>query len=531
MSTTIIDFWKDHREYWITHPSKHSEVDRVICDTFWTYMWTSENLIGQIIYLDQFSRHFARAGLLTEAEVFTRRRIIVDIIKHHLDSLKGMDEIEIVFALMPFKHLNKYEFIFEYLHGEWLQAQRLEGRLEAQRVEAQRLEDASKNICDFPDLQRFYIDTYKKAFTLEIVRADIISTHTLTSYDNSLICDYYPDTYTSDNWVNSAMNLSSPTIQKLIGLLPLNTGKVTVSLSGGVDSMVMLLLLKRSGVNVSAVHIVYGNRLEAEHEYHFLVNFCYKLGVPLFVYRIKWLRRGCVDREFYEDMTRDLRFYAYRAVGALINVVEEPRILMGHIREDVVENIWTNIANCRHLTNLKKMAGEEIQEGVRIMRPLLNAGKEDIYEVSRLLSIPYLSNTTPSWSNRGKFREHFHGAVIKQFGDGADDKIIEFAEAVERQGKLLDLLLYEPIYNSFKDNCIDITTGMKDVLDANSWLKVFEYVCHMKLSRARPSIKSVRHFCTRLYSDWSGELKLDMCDDLKIRIRDVGDRYMMEFIK
>ena len=524
MSSNIIDFWKDHREYWITHPSKHSEVDKVICDTFWTYMWTSENLIGQIIYLDQFSRHFARAGLLTEAEVFTRRRIIVDIIKHHLDSLKGMDEIEIVFALMPFKHLNKYEFIFEYLHGEWL--------LSAAPLSAAPLSAAplSRSICDFPDLQRFYIDTYKKAFTPEIVRFGIISTHTLTPYDSSLICDYYPDTYTSDSWFDSAMNLSSATIQKLIGLLPSNTGKVTVSLSGGVDSMVMLLLLKRSGVNVSAVHIVYGNRLESEHEYNFLVNFCYKLGVPLFVYRIKWLRRGGVDREFYEDMTRDLRFYAYRAVGALINVVEEPRILMGHIREDVVENIWTNIANCRHLTNLKKMGAEEIQEGVRIMRPLLNASKEDIYEVSQLLSIPYLSNTTPSWSNRGKFREHFHGAVIKQFGNGVDDKIIEFAEAVERQSKLLDLLLYEPIYNSFKDNCVDITTGLKSRIDANLWLKVFEYVCHMKLGVGRPSIKCMRHFCTRLYSDWNNELKLDMCDDLKIKIRVVGDRYMMEFI-
>ena len=294
--------------------------------------------------------------------------------------------------------------------------------------------------------------------------------------------------------------------------------------------MVMLLLLKRSGVNVSAVHIVYGNRLESEHEYNFLVNFCYKLGVPLFVYRIKWLRRDGVDREFYEDMTRDLRFYAYRAVGALINVVEEPRILMGHIREDVVENIWTNIANCRHLTNLKKMGAEEIQEGVRIMRPLLNASKEDIYEVSQLLSIPYLSNTTQSWSNRGKFREHFHGAVIKQFGNGVDDKIIEFAEAVESQSKLLDLLLYEPIYNSFKDNCVDITTGLKSRIDANLWLKVFEYVCHMKLGVGRPSIKCMRHFCTRLYSDWNNELKLDMCDDLKIKIRVVGDRYMMEFI-
>jgi tRNA(Ile)-lysidine synthetase-like protein len=505
MSAHIIDFWKRHRDYWITPPSKQQEVDKVICDKFWTYVWTSENLIGQIIYLDQFSRHFARAKLLTEAEVSKRRRIIIDIIKHHLDSLKVMDEIEIVFALMPFKHLKQYDFIFDYLHEEWLQSAMIQGR----------------HICDFPDLQRFYIDTYKKAFTFETVKADIISNYTLSSYDAALICEYYPDEYSSEDWFKT-LNLDNPIVKKLIGFLPLNR-KVTVSLSGGVDSMVMLLLLKKSRADVSAIHIVYGNRLESEQEYNFLANFCYKLGVPLFVYRIKWLRRGEIDRVFYEDMTRDLRFYAYRAIG-------ETTILMGHIRDDIVENIWTNIAHCHHLGNLKKMEAEEVQHGVRIMRPLLTVKKEDIYEVSRQLAIPYLKNTTPSWSNRGKFREHFHGAVVTQFGENIDNKIIEFAEAVESQNKLLNMLLYDPIYNSFKDNCVDITTGIKARLDASSWLKVFEHICHMKLGVARPSIKCMRHFCTRLYSCWNKELNLDMGGDLKIKIRCGGDKYMMEFI-
>ena len=507
MSTYIIDFWKNNRSYWITPPLKHQEVDKLICDRFWTYVWTDENLIGQIIYLDQFSRHFARAKLLTETEVSKRRNIIVDIIKHHLDVLKNMDEVEIVFALMPFKHLKQYDFIFDYLHGEWLQEERYQG----------------KNICDFPDLQRFYIDTYKKAFTLETVKANIISSHTLSSYDASLICEYYPDEYLSDIWFEQTLNLDNPSVNKLSQLLLLHRRTLTVSLSGGVDSMVMLLLLKKSGADVNAVHIVYGNRQESEHEYRFLANFCYKLGVPLFVYRIKWLRRGEIDRVFYEDMTRDLRFYTYRAIG-------DSSILLGHIRDDIIENIWTNIAHCHHLDNLKKMETQEIQHGVRLMRPLLEANKDDIYEVSKRLAIPYLKNTTPSWSNRGKFREHFHGEVIKQFGENIDNKIIEFAEAIESQHKLLDIVLYKPIYNSFKDNCVDITIGVKARLDASNWLKIFEHICHMKLGKARPSIKCMRHFCTRLYNNWGKELNLDMGGDLKIKIRLGGDRYMMEFI-
>ena len=521
----IIDFWKCHRDYWITPPSKYQEVDKVICDKFWTYIWTDENLIGQIIYLDQFSRHFVRNGLLTEAEASKRRHIIVDIIKHHLDVLKSMDDIEIIFALMPFKHLKQYDFIFEYLHEEWLQEERYQG----------------KHICDFPNLHRFYMDTYKKAFTFEAVKADIIFSHTLSTYNAALICEYYPDEYLSYCWFQQTLNLDNHSVNKLIKRILPHSKTFTVSLSGGVDSMVMLLLLKKSGADVNAVHIVYGNRQESDHEYRFLANFCYKLGIPLFVYRIKWLRRSGIDRVFYEDMTRDLRFYTYKTMG-------DTSILLGHIRDDVVENIWTNIAHCHHVGNLKKMADQEVQHGVRLMRPLLQANKDDIYEVSKRLTIPYLKNTTPSWSNRGKFREHFHGAVIKQFGNGAvikqfgngavikqfgngvDNKIIEFAEAVESQNKLLDLLLYQPIYNSFKDNCVDITIGVKARLDASNWLKIFEYICHMKLSKAMPSIKCIRHFCTRLYSDLGKELNLDMRGDLKIKIRVIEDKYLMEFI-
>jgi tRNA(Ile)-lysidine synthase TilS/MesJ len=250
------------------------------------------------------------------------------------------------------------------------------------------------------------------------------------------------------------------------------------------------------GVSVYAVHIIYGNRAQSEDEYRFLAKFCRRLGVPLCAYRIKWLRRGEVDRQFYEDMTRDLRFMTYRAVGQMLGV--EPRVLLGHIKDDVVENIWTNIAHCHHLGNLKKMEAEEVQHGVRIQRPFLAIEKTDIYAVSAQWAIPFLKNTTPSWSNRGKFREHFHAATVEQFGPGVDEKLIEFAETMRAQSVLLNKLLYDPIYESFADNTVDITTAVKARLDAGGWLTIFEHVCHTRLGVARPSIKCVRDFCERL---------------------------------
>lgn len=503
MSTTIIDFWSAFRAYWITPSYKHKEVDEIIRDKFWIYDWSRENLIGQIIYLDQFSRHFARLGLLDELQVRSYRISACALIMIRIQELSKFNEVEIVFALMPFKHLERFDFIFNYIHETWLQVN-------------------NKKLMDCPDLMRFYMDTYKKANTLDIVSSKIITTHSSSNlYDSDVICDYYPDKYLECTWdlFNEAENC-----KELTGMLDFKQEKVIVSLSGGVDSMVMLSLLKHGGADVEAVHIVYGNRAESEMEYAFLAEFCGRLGVKLSVYKIEWLRRGDVEREFYEDMTRDLRFMVYKTYGPGV------RILLGHIKDDIVENIWTNIAHCHHLGNLKKMEFEEVQEGVRICRPFLMAEKADIYRASELLGIPYLKNTTPSWSNRGKFRETFHGATITQFGSSVDDKIIEFAEAVQKQNDLLEMLLYQPIYDSYMDGIIDVTNAIRASLDANSWMRIFEWVCHIKLGCARPGIKAVRDFCGRLMRGFSDKLNVEMGKGLRIVVSSAGGEYTMRFI-
>ena len=103
-----------------------------------------------------------------------QRQMIVEVIKAYKNTLHTFDEVEIIFALMPFKHLKQYDFIFDYLHNTWL--------------------SDGKKIIDYPDLQKFYIDTYKKAFTLDIVKANLITdTRSSEPYDASLICDYYPE--------------------------------------------------------------------------------------------------------------------------------------------------------------------------------------------------------------------------------------------------------------------------------------------------------------------------------------------------
>jgi len=470
--SSIIKFWKENPQMWITHPSKYDEVDKIICSKFWEFEWWYENTIGQIVYLDQFSRHFNRQGLITNEDVFINRILATHKVSAVIYELVEMDEVEIVFALMPFKHLGDYEFIFNYLHNVWIPTNKHKNKT-------------------YKVLSRFYKDTYKKAFTQELIKSEIVYEHKLEPFDEMQICEYYPNN--SPDW--SKISKYDEILNKLDYKEP-----ILVSLSGGVDSMVLLSLLKYKGIDVRAVHIIYGNRSESEQEYNFLVEFCMKLGVRLAVYRIKWLCRDTIERQFYEDMTREIRFAVYRAVMDKECNKSIPIVVLGHIRNDIVENIWTNIAHCQHLGNLKKMELMELQNGVRIMRPFISIDKCIIYNIANDLAIPYLRNTTPSWSNRGKFREKFHNATVAQFGETIDNKIIEFAEYIRLQNTHLQILLYEPIYRSFTNNTIDITPAVKINLDVTGWIHIFDEVCHRKLGIHKPSIHSVKNFCKRLQS-------------------------------
>lgn len=469
MSTRIIDFWKTHKQFWlpITPEEKHI-ADTRITEQFLSYDYSSENLYGQVIYLDQFSRHFQRK--LGEWPVDKAREEAAAIVHANLTILETADEIELVFALMVFKHRQEYDAIFSFLHTRWLY---------------------DKKLTDFPHLNKFYIDTYKKAYTFAAVKTHICSDHIPGYYNVSEICEYHPLSYHSPDWLLREYPLDS--IQHLFTFRK----PVMISLSGGVDSMVMLALLVRLRIPTIAVHIIYGNREQSQQEYAFIANYTMKLNVPLYTYKIQWLRRAQVERTFYESVTRDLRFMTYKAVAELNDI--DPIVCLGHIQDDVVENIWTNFAKGQHLNNMKKMTREELQMGVTICRPFLTVEKSTIYAISKQLAIPYLKNTTPSWSNRGKFREHFYAASHAQFGSDVDKKLIEVANMFEKQAQLIDRLLYKPILDSYMNGTLDITPAIRAEMDEAGWVYIYDQVCHTRLGKKKPSIHAIRQFMERLH--------------------------------
>jgi tRNA(Ile)-lysidine synthase TilS/MesJ len=287
---------------------------------------------------------------------------------------------------------------------------------------------------------------------------------------------------------------------------------MTISLSGGVDSMLMATLLKRKGADVVAAHIVYGNRDESAAECNFVTIYCQMRQIPLYIYTVEWLRRDTCDRAFYEDMTRQLRFSVYKALGR--------PVYLGHIQEDAVENVWTNFAKGTHLDNMVKFRPLVTEDGVNICRPWLAVPKSLVYKTADTLGVPHLKNTTPAWSNRGKFRTQFYAATHAQYGIHVDEKVLDVAERIRNQSELLDRVLFQPIRTSWNPDKrrINVTQAIQCGLDGEGWQRILTDVAHTHGRIGKPSLAACVDFAKRIGRGIENGQRISLRKDFVVRI-------------
>ena len=185
--------------------------------------------------------------------------------------------------------------------------------------------------------------------------------------------------------------------------------RIGISLSGGVDSMISSWILKQLHNNVVAIHINYNNRQSSSKEAEFVKMWCDTIDLDCIIKHITNLNRikhdnnvKCykddleISRREYEDKTKQIRFDAYIDAKCIV--------VLGHNKDDLLENVITNICSKKK----EKMAGmydDMIIDNVRIIRPMLNITKEEIYEYAKKTNVPYLEDSTPEWSRRGILRD------------------------------------------------------------------------------------------------------------------------------
>ena len=268
--------------------------------------------------------------------------------------------------------------------------------------------------------------------------------------------------------------------------------KIVVSLSGGVDSMVLISILKFIGYDPVACHINYNNREETSMEQDFLEYWCNTNSIKLYIKTIVNLKRKNSKRSDYEYESKKIRFDFYKEVMKNEGL---DCILLAHHKDDIIENIFANVCRGRYILDLAVIKEQSTINDVSIMRPLIELYKSSIYEFASSYEVPYFKDTTPEWSVRGKFRNKIYPLLEDTFSYNIKSNLL----GLSKQSYEWNELVMEQIIQPFLESIVhEETKCIFNVEKYNAHPLCFWNIVFMKVfyyyNKNCPSRKSIQVF-------------------------------------
>ncbi len=163
--------------------------------------------------------------------------------------------------------------------------------------------------------------------------------------------------------------------------------KIGVAVSGGVDSMVMLNLLKETGAKIVAINIEHGIRGDvSKRDSKFVRNYCKRHEIECLAYNVKSPEYATEKGISVELAARTLR---YEIFDALLNDGIVDVIALAHHLNDQVETVLMRMFRG---TGIKGLRGIVDRKGY--IHPMLNFTKAEIREYAAAHRIPYKEDAT-----------------------------------------------------------------------------------------------------------------------------------------
>jgi tRNA(Ile)-lysidine synthetase-like protein len=447
----IYNFWETNTQLWF---NSKPEDDKYIYDNFNHYLllkydinnlnkkeWTS-----YCILYDQLLRHINRHNKYNNNCIYSDINNIHDYYINYNKFKNELTDFEFMFQLMPIRHTHNMKHIKFVLNETW-----------------DRLEKNPNN----NNIKKYLVATYERY----IKCTPNMDKENLTLYEpyKSINPFSYFEildkkcSYQNERFMPKLLS-DCPLIINMKNFLikhNLNKKIITISISGGVDSMVCSYLLYCIGQPFIAVHIDYYNRDECLKEESLLIWWCNIINIPLYIRRIDEINRPkCMKyelRDLYESYTKNIRFNSY----ITSNELNEIYIMLGHNKDDTLENVFTNIASNSHYDNLLGMEpiSKQIHNNkeITIIRPLLTIYKSEIYEFALNHHIPFLVDSTPKWSQRGKIRDIVRPA-LEEWNPLILNGLMVLSDKMSQMTQLLNQLVdIDKKYNSIHDVPINET--------------------------------------------------------------------------
>ena len=211
-----------------------------------------------------------------------------------------------------------------------------------------------------------------------------------------------------------------------------------VALSGGSDSVALLLLLREAGYQVHAAHCNFHLRgEESDRDEHFCVELCRQLGVDLHRAHFDTSEYAALHKVSIEMAARELR---YRWFDQLCEDIGAAGVCVAHHRDDLVETVLLNLVRG---TGLRGLTGIQPRNG-RVLRPLLCVSRAEIEAYLTERGQAYVTDSTNLEADvlRNKVRLQVL-PLLRELNPAVSENICRMAENVKEAQTVLDAVVNE----------------------------------------------------------------------------------------
>ena len=224
-----------------------------------------------------------------------------------------------------------------------------------------------------------------------------------------------------------------------------------VALSGGADSVCLLLVLLQLGYRVEAVHCNFKLRgEESNRDELFVEDLCHRLHVPLHKAHFDTQAYAQLHHVSIEMAARQLRYNYFEQLRADLGA---QAVCVAHHQDDSVETILMNLVRG---TGLRGLTGIKPRQG-HVVRPLLCVSRHDIISWLESRGQTYVTDSSNLVPNvvRNKLRLLVM-PQLQAISLSAQDNILATARRLAEAQKVLDAAVRQQLAALVEADGIDI---------------------------------------------------------------------------
>lgn len=213
-------------------------------------------------------------------------------------------------------------------------------------------------------------------------------------------------------------------------------GRYIVGLSGGADSVALLLILKELGYYVEAAHCNFHLRgKESQRDEEYCINLCKEQDIKLHLIHFQTAEYAELHKVSIEMAARTLR---YNYFETLRQDITADAVCVAHHRDDSVETVLLNLVRG---TGLRGLMGIR-PRNKHIIRPLLACSKADIeaYLAAKGQAFVTDSSNLVADVKRNKLRLKVV-PTLKEINPSFDETIMKMSENIGEAEKIINASL------------------------------------------------------------------------------------------